>query len=104
MKNNKEYKEYITSLRKVYNNRKFTRLQGSAWHWYRQNHKLELRNIQISNNGNYRAVLKDENNKYVYHWLNNEEATTLKMNITVGKYNGNLIKPATKLTTKKATI
>lgn len=49
-------------------------------------------------------MLKDENNKYVYHWLNNEEAATLEMNIAVRKYDGNLIKPATKLTTKKATI
>ena len=104
MKNNKKYEEYIERLIRASGNKKFTRLQGSAWYWYRQNHKLELRNIQVSNSGNYRAVLKDENNKYVYHWLNNEEAATLEMNIAVGKYNGNLIKPATKLTTKKATI
>lgn len=45
MKNSKEYEEYIACLRRVNGNRKFIRLQGSAWHWYRQNHKLELRNI-----------------------------------------------------------
>ena len=49
-------------------------------------------------------MLKDENNKYVYHWLNNEEAATLEMNIAIGKYDSTLIKPATKLTTKKTTI
>ena len=82
--------------------RQFKRLQGIEWQEYRKNHKLELRNIQVSNSGHYRAVLKDENNNYVYHWLNNEEASKLEMNIAVGKYNSNLIKPTKKLTGWKA--
>ena len=82
--------------------RQFKRLQGIEWQEYRKNHNLELRNIQVSNSGHYRAVLKDENNNYVYHWLNNEEASKLEMNIAVGNYNGNLIKPAKKLTGWKA--
>lgn len=82
--------------------RQFKRLQGAEWQEYRKNHNLELRNIQVSNSGHYRAVLKDENNNYVYHWLNNEEASKLEMNIAVGNYNGNLIKPAKKLTGWKA--
>lgn len=82
--------------------RQFKRLQGIEWQEYRKNHKLELRNIQVSNSGHYRAVLKDENNNYIYHWLNNEEASKLEMNIAVGNYNGNLIKPAKKLTGWKA--
>ena len=82
--------------------RQFKRLQGVEWQEYRKNHKLELRNIQVSNSGHYRAVLKDENNNYVYHWLNNEETSKLEMNIAVGNYNGNLIKPAKKLTGWKA--
>lgn len=82
--------------------RQFKRLQGAEWQQYRKTHKLELRNIQVSNSGNYRAVLKDEDNNYVYHWLNNEEASKLEMNIAVGNYNGNLIKPAKKLTGWKA--
>jgi hypothetical protein len=46
--------------------------------------------------------MKDENNNYVYHWLNGDEATTLEMNIATGKYDGNLIRPAKKLTGWKA--
>lgn len=82
--------------------RQFKRLQGAEWQQYRKTHKLELRNIQVSNSGNYRAVLKDEDNNYVYHWLNNEEAVKLEMNIAVGNYDGNLIKPTKKLTGWKA--
>ena len=82
--------------------KEFKRLQGTEWQEYRKNHKLELRNIQVSDSGNYRAVLKDENNNYVYHWLNNEEAAKLEMNIAVGKYDGSLIKPTKKLTGWKA--
>jgi hypothetical protein len=82
--------------------KQFKRLQGAEWQQYRKTHKLELRNIQVSNSGNYRAVLKDEDNNYVYHWLNNEEASKLEMNIAVGKYNGSLIRPAKKLTGWKA--
>ena len=82
--------------------KQFKRLQGVEWQQYRKTHKLELRNIQVSNSGNYRAVLKDENNNYVYHWLNNEEAAKLEMNIAVGKYDGNLIKSTKKLTGWKA--
>ena len=82
--------------------RQFKRLQGAEWQQYRKTHKLELRNIQVSNSGNYRAVLKDEDNNYVYHWLNNEEAAKLEMNIAVGNYDGNLIRPAKKLTGWKA--
>ena len=82
--------------------RQFKRLQGAEWQQYRKTHKLELRNIQVSNSGNYRAVLKDEDNNYVYHWLNNEEASALEMNIAVGKYDSNLIRPAKKLTGWKA--
>jgi hypothetical protein len=47
--------------------RQFKRLKGAEWQQYRKAHKLELRNIQVSNSGNYRAVLKDEDNNYVYH-------------------------------------
>lgn len=82
--------------------KQFKRLQGVEWQQYRKTHKLELRNIQVSNSGNYRAVLKDEDNNYIYHWLNNEEAAKLEMNIAVGKYDGNLIKPTKKLTGWKA--
>ena len=82
--------------------KQFKRLQGVEWQQYRKTHKLELRNIQVSNSGNYRAVLKDEDNNYVYHWLNNEEAAKLEMNIAVGNYDGNLIRPAKKLTGWKA--
>lgn len=82
--------------------KQFKRLQGAEWQQYRKTHKLELRNIQVSNSGNYRAVLKDEDNNYVYHWLNNEEAAKLEMNIAVGNYDGNLIKPTKKLTGWKA--
>lgn len=82
--------------------KEFKRLQGTEWQQYRKTHKLELRNIQVSNSGHYRAVLKDENNNYVYHWLNNEEASKLEMNVAIGKYKGNLIRPAKKLTGWKA--
>ena len=82
--------------------KEFKRLQGAEWRQYRKIHRLELRNIQVSTNGHYRAVMKDENNNYVYHWLNSDEATTLEMNIATGKYDGNLIRPAKKLTGWKA--